>query len=146
LLIFDYSKTAIEVNPEYVKAYYRLGQVYHDLGNDEQALFTFEKGLEVAKKNGDSTMISSIQDEISRINELSNTQDSGAPNFDLGSIMSNPMFANLASQMMSNPGMMESMLGGMGGGAPAGPTDPKFKDTLDKMKDKPEFSVCGYAF
>jgi small glutamine-rich tetratricopeptide repeat-containing protein alpha len=137
-----YSKTAISVNPDYIKAYYRLGQIYQDLGKDDESLEILEKGLEVAKKNSDDAMMASIEDEISKL-KISPTESSGPAGggFDLNSIMSNPMFANLASQMMSNPGMMESMLGGLGAGAGSAPSDPNFKETIEKMKEKPEISV-----
>ena len=116
------------------------------MDDKENAKKTLQKGLKVAEKNGDAAMVRAMQDELSTLNE----GPGGMGDFDLGSIMSNPMFANMAQQMMSNPQMMESMLsslGGMGGpgaglgGGPGGGVPPNMRENIDKMKNDPKFAV-----
>jgi tetratricopeptide (TPR) repeat protein len=40
----------LSVNPDYVGSYYHLGKLYESLGDANNALNAYEKGMEVAKK------------------------------------------------------------------------------------------------
>eukprot|EP00475_Leptophrys_vorax_P039965 TRINITY_DN7334_c0_g1_i1.p1 TRINITY_DN7334_c0_g1~~TRINITY_DN7334_c0_g1_i1.p1 ORF type:complete len:417 (-),score=114.79 TRINITY_DN7334_c0_g1_i1:192-1412(-) len=137
----DDCKLAIELNPQYVKAYYRLGTAYQKMDDLENAKKILQQGLKVAEESGDASMVSAIKSELQSLN------GGGAGDFDLGSILSNPMFGQMAQQMMANPQMMESMLGsfGAGGGAsgpgPAASPPPEMRDKIEKLKSDPKFAV-----
>lgn len=61
----DYFEILIEKHPEYIATYYHLAHLYIDIGEDEKAKSTFEKGIEIA----------SINNEALALRELKNAYD-----------------------------------------------------------------------
>lgn len=121
------------MNPDYVKAYYRLGNAYEMNGEKNEAIKILKSGLAVAKKLNDADMISAIEKQIQSLQGAPTS--AGSPGgLDLNSLLSNPMFGSMAQQMMSNPAMMESMLSGLGGSGGSAPN-------LDQLKNDPNLHV-----
>lgn len=60
-----YFEILIEKHPEYIATYYHLAHLYIDIGEDEKAKSTFEKGIEIA----------SINNEALALRELKNAYD-----------------------------------------------------------------------
>ena len=101
------SLAALAIDPLYVKAYSRLGLAYFNLGKYSEAIETYEKGLEI--EPGNQVIQQTLQSAKEKV-EVSEPADStkpkipGMPNMDLGSMMNNPNFMDMASKMMQNPG------------------------------------------
>jgi tetratricopeptide (TPR) repeat protein len=51
----------MEVNPDYVAAYYHCGQAFELAGKPEEAGATYDRGMEVARRIGDSHALSELQ-------------------------------------------------------------------------------------
>ena len=51
----------INVNPDYVAAYYHCGQVFELAGNPEEAGAIYDQGIEAARRLGDSHALSELQ-------------------------------------------------------------------------------------
>lgn len=49
----DYYQQLIQLDPDYVGAYYHLGKLYEQQQQPEQAIQTYEQGMQVARKVGD---------------------------------------------------------------------------------------------
>lgn len=117
-LAVDDAKSAAKVDPGYSKAYSRMGHAYFCLGEYNEAVEAYEKGLALDPEN--ATMRQSLEtakQKLSSVSARSNPADAigsnplagmaggagGMP--DLSSMLSNPALMNMASKMMSNPGM-----------------------------------------
>jgi len=132
------SKTAIELDATYSKAYSRMGHAHFSLGKYQDAINAYEKGLELDPSN--ATLSSSIDAARAKLNSASLERSSSPPSSgfpggaggmpDLGSLLNNPAMMSMAQQMMQsgafndlmqNPEMLSSMaqqfMGGNGGGA-----------------------------
>lgn len=141
---------SIQIEPSYCKAHYRMGCAFLFTGEIEKAVQSLERALELSDR--DPNMKPQIEEQLaaarSKANSVSTTAaddeddiDGDAPfggsgmpdlssmlgNMDLGAIMQNPMFqqmaASLSQQMASGNLDMSSLLSGMGmpgmPGAPA---------------------------
>jgi tetratricopeptide (TPR) repeat protein len=51
----------IEVNPDYVAAYYHCGQAYELAGDADEAGAIYDQGMEVARRIGDTHALSELQ-------------------------------------------------------------------------------------
>ncbi|MCW8929594.1 MAG: tetratricopeptide repeat protein [Gammaproteobacteria bacterium] len=60
-------KAAIEFDPEYSAAWKVLGKALVDVGDKEQAIQVYEKGLLVAEKKGDRQAVKEIQVFLKRL-------------------------------------------------------------------------------
>ena len=115
---------ALKLNPQYVKAYSRLGLCYFFLEQYEKAIDTYNKALELEPSN------QSIKDAITQAKnkqkakatppmDMSSMANMFGGNDGMASLFQNPALMSMAQQMMSNPEMMKqamSMMGGMGNG------------------------------
>ena len=54
-------ENVIEVNPSYAAAYFHGGQTYEQLGQVEQARDTYEKGIAMTSRTGDSHTRAELQ-------------------------------------------------------------------------------------
>jgi Tfp pilus assembly protein PilF len=63
----EHARTATELDPEYSAAWRLLGQAQVALGQVDDAAATFERGIEVAKKNGDRQVQKEMQVFLKRI-------------------------------------------------------------------------------
>ena len=139
------SRAAIALDPQYGKAHYRLGQCLLSLHRAEEAVAAFERALQ----HTDASMKGTIEEQLQAARALvaggggaaeeaaDSEEAEGAGGLDFSSIMSNPMFAQMASQLaggggagggldfnslLNNPQIMQmaaSMFGGGGGAAAA---------------------------
>ncbi|RKP10801.1 hypothetical protein THASP1DRAFT_21517 [Thamnocephalis sphaerospora] len=136
----DDAKTAAKVDPNYSKAYSRLG-----LGQYQEAADAYKRGLELDPTN--SNMQVSLETAKKKLAATSPSADAGSssvettdrgmpdfgaggmPNFgaggmpDIGSLLSNPAMRDMAMRMMQNPQMMQmaqQMMGGAGGSGGSG--------------------------
>lgn len=122
---------ALILDPNYGKAYGRMGLSYHNLNNLEKAKESYAKALELEPGSTFyQTSLSQVEDKLreSQQGGAGNTRPApgGVPNLgglDLGSLLTNPAIMDMAQTFMSNPSiqqMMTNMMGGGGGGGAAG--------------------------
>ena len=57
----QYYETLVNNHPNYVGTYYHLGKLYEALSRKPDAISTYEKGMEVAKKKRDNHAFSELQ-------------------------------------------------------------------------------------
>ena len=57
----EYYENLINNHPDYVGTYYHLGKLYEALDRKPDAISTYEKGMEVAKKKRDNHAFSELQ-------------------------------------------------------------------------------------
>lgn len=119
---------ALILDPNYGKAYGRMGLSYHNLNNLQKAKESYAKALELEPG---STF---YQSSLSQVEEkLRESEQGGAGNtrpapgglpslrgLDLGSLLTNPAIMDMAQTFMSNPSVQEMMTNMMGGGAGGG--------------------------
>ncbi|KAJ3081928.1 hypothetical protein HK102_002029 [Quaeritorhiza haematococci] len=128
------SKKAIEVDPDYSKAYSRMGHAYFCMGKFEEAVDAYEQGLSLDP--GNATMRQSLAAANNKLAETKPKEETaparsagagmgglpdlgglgglggggGAPGgLDFASMLSNPNFMQMASQMMSNPAVSQML-------------------------------------
>ncbi|KAI9325075.1 hypothetical protein BDR26DRAFT_880001 [Obelidium mucronatum] len=120
------SKRAIEADPDYSKAYSRMGHAYFCLGNYTDAIEAYEMGLKLDPTNAAMKQsLASAKGKVGEIGAASSSRSApssaaagnpfagmgggagGMP--DLGSMLSNPEFMKMASNMMQNPAISEMM-------------------------------------
>jgi small glutamine-rich tetratricopeptide repeat-containing protein alpha len=93
------AKQALHVNPDYSKAYSRLGHAEFCLGNYQEAITAYEKGLE--KEPTNANLKQSLAAAQAKWNETSPSTSRAAPATggmpDLGSMMNDPNFMNMGT-------------------------------------------------
>lgn len=142
---------AIRVNPKYAKAYQRKGIAYVYLKKYDEAIDQFEMAKEVDPSNADEYDRKILQARKSK-KEMAGSNAGGMPNLfgggggggmpnlfggnggggmpdlsNLGSMMSDPKFMEMAENVMKQPGfqdMVGKMMGQMAGGAGNGENNP----------------------
>lgn len=162
------AEAAVAIDPNYTKAWSRLGLARFALGDAKGAMEAYGKGIEYEGNGGSDAMKKGYETAKRRVEESGDDDDvaargpaggagaGGMPDFaslanmfgggaggagagagaggaggmpDLSSIMSNPMFASMAQNIMSNPDMMNNLMSnprirdmanqfGSGGGMP----------------------------
>jgi len=126
-------RTALALDPGYSKAYGRMGLALSFQNRYEQAVEAYKKALELEPENDSYKKNLKIAEDKVREQEQSTRQQFGGQNampnpfggMDLGAMLNNPAMINMASQLMSDPGiqnLMSSMVGGAMGqqGGPQG--------------------------
>ncbi|KAJ3042548.1 hypothetical protein HDV00_007082 [Rhizophlyctis rosea] len=118
----DDALKSVELDSNYGKGYSRLGHAYFCLAKYEEAIEAFEKGLRLDPNN--AVLKQSLKRAQDKWKEVGGSAESdrsvagndagadggaGAGGFDFASMMNNPNFMNMASQMMNNPAI-SSML------------------------------------
>jgi small glutamine-rich tetratricopeptide repeat-containing protein alpha len=134
------AEAAVAADPNYTKAWSRLGLARFALGDAKGSMEAYQKGIEYEGNGGSDAMKKGYETAKKRVAELEEGGDSenddvaergagngaggagGLPDLasmfggggggmpDLSSIMSNPMFANMAQNLMSNPEAMSSIM------------------------------------
>ncbi|KAH6610088.1 tpr domain containing, partial [Trichoderma cornu-damae] len=132
------AEAAVAIDPSYTKAWSRLGLARFALGDPKGAMDAYRQGIEYEGNGGSDAMKKGFETAKRRVEELESEQSQdnlsrsspgGMPDLsslasmfggggggggggmpDLGSIMSNPMFANMAQSLMSNPDLMNSLM------------------------------------
>lgn len=69
-----HARVATEMDPEYSAAWRLLGQAQVVLGQLDDAAATFERGIEVAKQNGDRQVQKEMQVFLKRIKNAANVK------------------------------------------------------------------------
>lgn len=139
-------KRALEIEPQYSKAYGRMGLAYSSLNEHHQAKECYKKALELEPDNESYRGNLAIAEEKiqtepqQRANSLGGFGPGGGLPFGLGSLaglggpggpdltsmLNNPALMNMATQLMSDPNMQNMMssfmgsVGGLGGGGGSG--------------------------
>lgn len=157
------AEAAVAIDPKYTKAWSRLGLARYALDDAKGSMEAYQKGIEYEGNGGSDAMKKGYETAKRRVEEESEAEvasrgagaaGGGGPNLndlasmfgggggqggggggmpDLSSIMSNPMFASMAQNLMSNPDLMQNLMsnprlremansfgggGGGGGGMP----------------------------
>lgn len=126
------AEAAVAIDPAYTKAWSRLGLARFALGDARGAMEAYEQGIRHEGNGGSDAMKKGYETAKRRVDETQTDDESlargaaatgvgagGLPDFgagaggmpDLSSIMSNPMFANMAQNLMSNPDLMSNLMG-----------------------------------
>jgi len=100
-------KQAMIADPGYVKAYSRLGFAYYQLGEYQESVGAYEKGLALDPQN--TTMKQGMENAQHKLD--GGRQVAGAPGGapDLAAMMNDPAMAGLMGGMGGNPGMAAMM-------------------------------------
>ncbi|KAJ3333440.1 hypothetical protein HDU76_008062 [Blyttiomyces sp. JEL0837] len=115
------AKKAVEVDPDYSKAYSRMGHAHFCLGNFAEAVDSYERGLRLDP--GNQSMKQSLSAARQKLDESAGAPTSrdaglgaglgggggGPGGLDFASMLSNPNFMNMASQMMNNPSISQML-------------------------------------
>jgi Tfp pilus assembly protein PilF len=72
---FEHARIATELDPGYSAAWRLLGQVQVAIGRAEDAAATFERGIEVAKQNGDRQVQKEMQVFLKRIKSAADNDE-----------------------------------------------------------------------
>jgi len=123
-------KRAIDMDPNYGKAYGRMGLAYSCAEKHKEAIECFKKAIDLEPDNESyKSNLKLAQEKLSASGGIS-TGPTGMPqglgNMDLGGLLGNPALMNMATTMMSDPGMQAMMgqlmsgAGASGGGGGAG--------------------------
>ena len=118
-------RRAIEIDPNYSKAYGRMGLAYASLNDHHRARDCYKRATELDPTNDSYRSNLSIAEEkvaeLERQDPLS-ALAGGLGNFDIGSVLQNPALMQMASQVMSDPAMQNLMTNLMGNiGVPTPP-------------------------
>ncbi|KAI2801016.1 hypothetical protein RDWZM_003933 [Blomia tropicalis] len=128
-------RIAIKHDPNYSKAYCRMGLAYVNLNDHLNARNSYKKAVDLDPS----------ENNISNLNlaeqKLKEQQDAMSSGFNLGNILNNPSLMSFASQMMSDPNM-QNMLSGfmnnaMGQQNPNEPNEPNRPETEPANADGP---------
>lgn len=125
------AEAAVAIDPTYTKAWSRLGLARFALGDARGAMDAYDQGIRHEGNGGSDAMKKGYETAKRRVDEMQADEEAvarggpaaapagGMPDFgagaggmpDLSSIMSNPMFANMAQNLMSNPDLMGNLMG-----------------------------------
>lgn len=64
-----------DMHPNYVGTYYHLGKLYEKMGKKEEAVATYEKGMEVARAKKDMHALSELQGVYNSLNGFDDDDD-----------------------------------------------------------------------
>ena len=65
----DHLRRAVEAKPDYSVAYRTLGRAHYELGENDEAREVFDRGREVAQKNGDLQTVKEIDVFLRRLDK-----------------------------------------------------------------------------
>jgi len=118
---------ALSLDPNYGKAYGRMGLSYHNLNNLQKAKECYTKALDLEPHSPFyQTSLSQVEEKIKESQQGGGARPApgGLPNLggmDLGALLTNPAIMDMAQTFMTNPGVQQMMTNMMtGGGGPAG--------------------------
>ncbi|KAA8497788.1 Small glutamine-rich tetratricopeptide repeat-containing protein 2 [Porphyridium purpureum] len=157
----DDAKHAVSIDPNFVRAYDRLARAYRSLDMVDEEIDALEHAVSLDPSNEKlRSELTNAESRRDRRNSLPRGADpmagmaggmpAGMP--DLSGMMNNPMFAQMASQFMSNPEMQRmmqdpdvlrqamGMFGGAGGGSPFGaaPAQTSSRSAPEQVSATPE--------
>jgi len=155
------AEAAVATDPTYTKAWSRLGLASFALGDPKGSMEAYQKGIEYEGNGGSDAMKKGFETAKKRVAEVEAEGSpapapaarspmgpgGGLPDLsalagmfgggdgempDLGAIMSNPMFANMAQKFMSDPSMMENLM-----------SNPKLRDMANQFGMGPDGPSAG---
>ncbi|XP_072841178.2 small glutamine-rich tetratricopeptide repeat-containing protein alpha isoform X2 [Pogona vitticeps] len=104
---------AIGIDPKYSKAYGRMGLALSSLNKLSEAVVYYRKALDLDPDN--ETYKSNLKVTEQKMKEA--PSPTGSPGgFDLASLLNNPGFMSMASNLMNNPQVQQLMSGMISGG------------------------------
>jgi small glutamine-rich tetratricopeptide repeat-containing protein alpha len=135
------AEKAVALSPRYSKAHSRLGYAHYQLGRYGEAVASYRAALNLEPNNKDwqQALDNALKREEAGRRKASASKSGGGggamPDLaglmnnpalasmlggggGLEGMMSNPAFMSMAQQVMSNPALMQSMMGMLGGGGP----------------------------
>jgi small glutamine-rich tetratricopeptide repeat-containing protein alpha len=134
-------RTALALDPNYAKAYGRMGVALSCQNRYDQAVEAYKRAVELDPNNDSYQGNLKIAEEKMREAEQTTGGENAAPGFPslaglgglgglgglagMGGMFNNPQMAQMAAQMMSDPNiqnMMGQMMGAFSGQGAAGPT------------------------
>jgi len=152
-------KRALQVEPQYSKAYGRMGLAYSSLNDHQKAKECYQKALELEPDNESYRGNLGIAEEklgsqpqappnpfaafgggggagfpLGGLGGMAGMGGPGGP--DVGGLFNNPALMNMATQLMSDPNMqnmMSNFMSSMGGAGGAGGAPPNFMNGLGGM-------------
>ena len=71
----DYYENLVTNHPDYVGTYYHLGKLYEALNRKEDAIITYEKGMDIARKLRDNHALSELQSVYNQANGMDDDDD-----------------------------------------------------------------------
>lgn len=124
----DDCRMSLRYDPNYSKAYGRLGLAYSKVNNHEQALEAYQNALRIEPDNQDyKNNMSVTQQRLAELRAnnggaavaggvggLPNMGAAGLGGIDFASALNNPALVNMATRMMSDPAI-QNMLGQLSG-------------------------------
>lgn len=103
-------KTALSIDPQYSKAYGRMGLAYSSLQNYKEAKECFQKAVEMEPDNESYRNNLQLAEEKITQHGMGSLGLGGAlSNVDLGQILRNPALMQMARQMLTDPNMQNVM-------------------------------------
>jgi len=112
---------SIKLNPNYSKAYSRLGFALYSINKYSDAVQQYTKALELDPNN--SSLLDSLKTAQIKLDEQANEGKQSKPfSFDnIPEILSDPQFKTMAEQLMSQPGVQNLF------------SDPSFTNTIQNI-------------
>ncbi|KAK1759249.1 small glutamine-rich tetratricopeptide repeat-containing protein 2 [Echria macrotheca] len=129
------AEAAVAIDPKYTKGWSRLGLARFVLGNAKGAMEAYKQGMEHEGNGGSETMRKGYETAKRRVEELAAEEAASSPSpsargapggggggladllggggpggMDFASIMNNPMFSQMAQNLMGNPDLMSSLM------------------------------------
>ncbi|XP_062535977.1 small glutamine-rich tetratricopeptide repeat-containing protein beta [Armigeres subalbatus] len=122
----DDCRMSLRYDPNYSKAYGRLGLAYSKMNKHEQALNAYQNALRIEPENQDYKNNMSVTQQrldearsapangAAGVGGLPNMGPAGMGGIDFAAALNNPALVNMATRMMSDPSI-QSMLGQLSG-------------------------------
>jgi len=141
--IADYTK-CIELDPKYIKAYDRLGYTYLQQQKVNEAIDTFNKGLEIDPTNQDlqkhlNQATEQAEDDMGGVGGQNNNNagmpGGFPPNLNMGNVqemLQNPNFMQNLGPLLQNPEIMNMTMQLM--------QDPNFQNMMGNMLNNPNLA------
>ncbi|GAB6022119.1 hypothetical protein CHUAL_006261 [Chamberlinius hualienensis] len=128
----DDCRIAIYLDPNYSKAYGRMGLAFDSLNQPREAKECYEKAVRLEPQNDGYAQNLRVAEEKLRETNIGTGGGTGGGPFDLGALLNNPTLMNMATQMMSDPNIQQVMGNLLTGSAapPAGSGTPGFEALL----------------
>jgi small glutamine-rich tetratricopeptide repeat-containing protein alpha len=118
-------RTALALDPNYAKAYGRMGVALSCQNRYDQAVEAYKKALEIDPTSESyKNNLSIAEEKLAKARETFANNPQADPLSALGGLFNNPDLARSIGQMMQEPGvrnMMQNMMQNMFGGAGGGP-------------------------
>lgn len=149
------AQNSASLRPSYHKAHSRLGLALVELGRLDEAVAAYEAAIAVAPESAQEHLQKQLNSAKAKPAPAGN--NGGMPDLgalasmfgggaggqpDLAGLMQNPMMAQMAQQMMSNPDMLNNLMSSMGGGANNNSGAPAQTQAAPAALETPKFTMA----